>query len=79
MFFMLLLLFVAEYFVYQFATQKYGHQYRQTVILSGVLNVCGALSPTLGGGGGEKHKTRVFDSRVLWKIFDLKRDEVRGE
>jgi hypothetical protein len=51
MFFMLLLLFVAEYFFYHFATQKYGHQYTQTVILSGVLNVCEASAPTLGGRG----------------------------
>jgi hypothetical protein len=28
---------------------------------------------------GEKHRLRVFESRVLRKIFDLKRDEVTGE
>jgi len=35
--------------------------------------------PNWGEGGGKKHKPRVFDSRVLRKIFGFKRDEVRGE
>jgi hypothetical protein len=52
LFSMLLLLYVAESFVFQFATQKYGYQNTQTVILPGVLMEIEALFPTLGGGGG---------------------------
>jgi hypothetical protein len=34
--------------------------------------------PHTGGGGGQKYKPRVFDSRILRKIFGLKRNEVQG-
>jgi hypothetical protein len=27
----------------------------------------------------EEHRLRVFENRVLWRIFGLKRDEVTGE
>jgi hypothetical protein len=28
---------------------------------------------------GEEHRLRVFENRVLWRIFGPKRDEVSGE
>ena len=50
---MLLLLFGAESFVFQFATPKYEYHDTQTVGLPGVLYGCEALSPTMGVGRRE--------------------------
>jgi hypothetical protein len=47
----------------------------KTIILPVVLYGCEAWSLTLK----EEHRLRVFENRVLRKIFGLKRDEVTGE
>jgi hypothetical protein len=46
----------------------------KTIILPVVLYGCETLSLTLR----EEHRLRVFENRVLSKIFGLKRDEVTG-
>jgi hypothetical protein len=46
-----------------------------TIILPVVLYGCETWSLTLR----EEHKLRVFENRVLWRIFAQKRDEVTGE
>jgi hypothetical protein len=45
-----------------------------TIVLPVVLCGCEAWSLTLG----EEQRLRVFDNRVLMRIFGLKRDEVMG-
>jgi hypothetical protein len=47
----------------------------KTIILSVVLYRCGTLSLTLR----EEFRLRVFENRVLRRIFGPKRDEVTGE
>jgi hypothetical protein len=47
----------------------------KTIILSVVLYGCETLSPILR----EKHKLRVFENRVLRRIFGPKREEVAGD
>jgi hypothetical protein len=47
----------------------------KTIILPVVLYGCETWSLTLR----EEHRLRVFENRVLWRIFGLKRDEVTGE
>jgi hypothetical protein len=46
----------------------------ETTILPVVLYGCEIWSPTLR----EQHRLRVFENRVLRRIFDPKRDEVIG-
>jgi hypothetical protein len=46
----------------------------KTIILSVVLYRCEILSLTLR----EEHRLRVFEKRVLRRIFGPKRDEVTG-
>jgi hypothetical protein len=46
----------------------------KTIILPVVLYGCEAWSLTLR----EEHRLRVFENRVLRRIFELKRDEVTG-
>jgi hypothetical protein len=46
----------------------------KTIILPVVLYWCETLSLTLG----EEHRLRVFENRVLWRIFGPKTDEVTG-
>jgi hypothetical protein len=46
-----------------------------TVILPAVLNECETWSLTLR----EEHRPKVFENRVLRKIFGAKRDKVTGE
>jgi hypothetical protein len=46
-----------------------------TIILPVVLYGCGTWSLTLR----EEHRLRVFENRVLRRIFGPKRDEVTGE
>jgi hypothetical protein len=46
----------------------------QTIIFPAVLYSCETWSPILR----EKHRLRVFEKRVLRKIFGQKRDEVIG-
>jgi hypothetical protein len=47
----------------------------KTIILAVVLYGCETWSLTLR----EEHRLRVFENRVLKRIFGLKRDEVTGE
>jgi hypothetical protein len=47
----------------------------KTIILPVVPYGCETWSLTLR----EEHRLRVFEKRVLWRIFGLKRDEVTGE
>jgi hypothetical protein len=47
----------------------------KTIILPVVLCECETWSPTLR----EEHRLRVFENRVLRRIFGPKRDEVTGE
>jgi len=47
----------------------------KTIILPVVLYGCETWSLTLR----EERRVRVFESRVLRRTFDLKRDEVEGE
>jgi hypothetical protein len=47
----------------------------KTIILPVVLYGCETWSLTLR----EEHRLRVFENRVLRRIFGQKRDEVRGE
>jgi hypothetical protein len=46
----------------------------KTIILPVIVYECEALSLTLR----EEHRLRVFENRVLWRIFVPKRDEVTG-
>jgi hypothetical protein len=47
----------------------------KTIILPVVLYGCETWSVTLR----EEHRLRVFENRVLRRIFGLKRDKVEGE
>jgi hypothetical protein len=47
----------------------------ETIILPSVLYGCETWSLTLR----EEHRLRVFENRVLWRIFGPKRDEGIGE
>jgi hypothetical protein len=70
-----LLSFGAEFFVFQFAIQKYKGQDIQNYNFACFLYGRGAWSLTLR----EEHRLRVFLNRVLRKIFGPKRDELTGE
>jgi hypothetical protein len=48
---------------------------QRTIILPVVLHGCETWSLTLW----EKHRLKVFENRVLTKVFGPKRDEVTGE
>jgi hypothetical protein len=50
------------------------HVERKTIILPVVLYGCETLSLTLR----EEHRLRVYENRVLRRIFGPKRDEVTG-
>jgi hypothetical protein len=65
-----LLSFGAETVVFQFSIQKF-----KPIILPVVLYGCETWSLTLR----EKRRLRVFENRVLRRIFRPKRDEVEGE
>jgi hypothetical protein len=47
----------------------------RTILLPVVLHVCETLSQTLR----EEQRLRVFESRVLRRVFGPKRDEVTGQ
>jgi hypothetical protein len=70
-----LLSFGAEYFVLQFAVQKYKITIHRTITLPVVLYGCVTWWLTLR----EDLRLRVFENRVLRGIFGLKRGEVTGE
>jgi hypothetical protein len=57
------------------ATQNINIKIYRTVILSVVLYGCETWSLTLR----EEHRLRVFENRVLSRIFGPKRDEETGE
>ena len=66
----------AEPFVFQFAIQKFKDQYiYRTIILPVVLYGCETWSLTLR----KEHRLRVFENRVLRRIFGPKRDGVTGQ
>ena len=70
-----LLSFGAESFVLQFAIKNIKIKIYRTIILPVVLYGCETWSLTLR----EERGLRVFENRVLWRIFGPKRDEVRKE
>ena len=70
-----LLSFGAESFVLQFAIKNIKIKIYRTIILPVVLYGCETWSLTLR----EERGLRVFENRVLWRIFGPKRDEVTGE
>jgi hypothetical protein len=64
-----------EPFVFTSAVKKLKFRIYKTIILPLVLCGCETLSLTLR----EEHRLRVFENRVLRRIFGRKRDEVTGE
>ena len=67
-----MLLFGAESFVFQFAIQNSKDR---TIILPIVLYGCETWSLILR----EERRLRVFENRLLRRVFGPKRDEVTGE
>jgi hypothetical protein len=70
-----LLSICAESFVFQFAIQELNIKIYRTIILPVVLYGCGTWSRTLR----DECRLRVFENRVLRRIFGPKRVEVTGE
>ena len=70
-----MLLFGAEYFVFQVVIEKLKIKIYRTIILPVVLYGCETWSLTLR----EECRLRVFENRVLRRVFGPKRDEVTGE
>jgi hypothetical protein len=68
-----LLSFTAEFLVFQFVIQT--TEIYRTIILRVVLYGCETWSLTLR----EECRLRVFENRVLRRIFGPERDEVTGE
>ena len=62
-------------FVFQLATQNIQIEIQRTIILSVVLYGCEIWSLTMR----EERRLRVFDNKVLGKIFGPKRSDVTGE
>ena len=65
----------AEHFVSQFAVQQHKDSDIQKYNFAFVLYGCETWSPTLG----EERRLRMFEIRVLRRIFESKSDEVTGE
>jgi len=70
-----LLSFGAESTVLQFAIQSLKIRIYRTIILPVVAYGCETWSLTLK----EERRLRVFENRVLRRIFGPKREEVTGE
>jgi hypothetical protein len=70
-----LLSFGAEYFVFQFFIQKFEIEMYRTIILPVVLYGCETWSLTLR----EEQRLRMFENKVLRRIFGPRRDKVTGE
>jgi len=68
-------LFGAESAVIQVAVQNLKFKIYRTLILSVFLYVCEIWSLTLR----EERRLRVFENRVLRRVFGPKRDEITGE
>ena len=69
-----MLLFVCENFIVTPAFQLKVNAYK-TIILPVVLYGCETWSLTLR----EEHRLRVFQNKVLRKLFGAKKDEITGE
>ena len=67
--------FGAECFVLQFGIQKHKDKINRTIILPVVLYGCETWSLTKR----EERRLRVFQNRVLRRIFGPNRDEVTNE
>jgi len=70
-----LLSFGAESFAFQFAIQELKIKIYRTIILPVVLYGCETWPLSLRKG----RRLRVFENRVLRRIFRPKRDEMTGE
>jgi len=70
-----LLSFGSESFVFQFAIKNLKIKICRTIMLSAVLYGCETWSLALR----EERALRVFENRVLRRIFGPKRDEVTEE
>ena len=70
-----LLPFSAESFVFQFPIKNLKIKKYRTIILPVVLYGCETRSLTMR----QERRLRVFENRVLRRIFGRKWDEVRGE
>ena len=71
-----MLSFGAESLVFQFAIKNINVKIYRTIILSVVLYGCETLSLTLLR---DERRLRVFENKMVRKIFGTKRDEVTGE
>jgi len=67
--------FGAESFVVSFLSKNILVKIHRTIILPVVLYGCETWSLTLR----EERRPRVFENKVLRRIFGLKKDEVTGE
>ena len=70
-----MLSFGAEYFVFQFVSKNLKIKIYRTIISPVVLCGCETWSLALR----EERRPRVFENRVLRRIFGSKMDEVTGE
>jgi len=70
-----LYLYGTESFVFQFAIKKLKIKIYRIIILPIVLYRCETWSLMLR----EERRLRVFENRVLRRVFGPKRDEVTGE
>jgi hypothetical protein len=70
-----LLLFGPEFLSFRLLCRTVKVKIYKTIILPVVLYGCETWSLTLS----EQHRLRVFENRVLRRIFGPKRDEVTGE
>jgi hypothetical protein len=70
-----LISFGAECFVFRFVSRNLNIKIYRILFFPVVMCRCGTLSVTLR----EEHRLRVFENRVLRRIFGLMRDEVTGE
>jgi len=70
-----LLSFGAEYFLFSLLSKNLKIKIYRTIILPVVLCGCETRLLTLR----EEHRLRVFENRVLRRIFGPKRDKVTGE
>ena len=70
-----MLLFCAEYLSSSLLSKKLKIKIYRTIILPVVLYGCETWSLTLR----EERRLRVFENRVLKRVFGPKRDKVTGE
>ena len=70
-----MLSFGAESFVFQFAIQKFNDKDIKNYYFAVILYGCETWSLTLR----EERRLRVFENKLLRKIYGPKRDEVTGE